>query len=418
MRLAFVAIFIFFLSAVYAQKVYQVGSNVDNFEAPIVLNHPQQKATLQTLSAKITILDFFGTWCVPCIKALPQLAQLQKQYPQSVKVVLISTETTERLQKFMASRPSLGFPVIVDKASAITALFEPPSFPYTVVLNANNQIVAITEASSITSNLIEEWLVGKKSHPPIMNEPTKKTAPISEITDPYSRSNNKIIALSQNLMYALKTGENSEMFIKELAALNYDELLKGLSSDDEKKAFWINAYNGYTQALLKKNPDAYKKRNTFFKSKQIVIASKKFSLDDIEHGILRRNKVKWSLGYFNKWFPRKINRQLKVDKLDPRIHFALNCGAKSCPPLAFYDPGKLNKQLDIATTVYLTGEVVYEDEKNTLLLPAIMGWFRRDFGGKKKMLQLVQQQGIVPANKKPSIRFNPYDWNLDLNNYQ
>ncbi|MEX1202802.1 MAG: DUF547 domain-containing protein [Ferruginibacter sp.] len=418
MRFALVIIFIFFFSSLYAQKVYELGSSVYNFEAPVVLNHLQQKANLQTLSAKITILDFFGTWCVPCIKALPQLEQLQKQHSQSVRVVLISTETTERLQKFIASRPSLSFPVIVDKASAITSLFAPPSFPYTVVLNANNQIVAITEASSITFNLIEEWLVGKRGTLQIMNEPTKKTAPISEIMDPYSRSNNKIIALSQNLMYAVKTGENSERYINELAAINYDELLKGLSSDDQKKAFWINAYNGFTQALLKKNPETYKKRNTFFKSKQLVIANNKFSLDDIEHGILRRNKVKWSLGYFNKWFPRKINRQLKVDKLDPRIHFALNCGAKSCPPLAFYDAEKLNKQLDIATTVYLTGEVVYEDKKNTLLLPAIMGWFRRDFGGKKKMLQLVQQQGIVPANKKPSIWFNTYDWNLDLNNYQ
>ena len=77
------------------------------------------------------------------------------------------------------------------------------------------------------------------------------------------------------------------------------------------------------------------------------------SLDDIEHGILRRSKIKWSEGYFNKLFPSKFEKENRVNKVDYRIHFALNCGARSCPPIAFYDPEKLDKQLDVATMIYL-----------------------------------------------------------------
>ena len=232
------------------------------------------------------------------------------------------------------------------------------------------------------------------------------------------RSDNRLVALSQDFMYAAKTGDAVADFVEKLKKLSYKELNNGLKNDDEKKAFWINAYNGYIQALLRKNPDAYKQRGTFFKAKQIDLAGKKFSLDDIEHGILRRSKVKWSLGYFNKWFPGKTEKQLRVDKLDYRLHFALNCGAKSCPPIAFYDPSNINTQLDIATTAYLSGEVEYNAEKNTLGLPAIMSWFRRDFGGKKKMVQLVKQKGLIPEKANPKIYFNKYDWELHLNNFQ
>lgn len=70
--------------------------------------------------------------------------------------------------------------------------------------------------------------------------------------------------------------------------------------------------------------------------------------------------------------------------MDYRTHFALNCGAKSCPPIAFYKPEELNEQLDMAMKVYLQNETTYNQAKNIVELPAIMGWFRRDFGGKKK----------------------------------
>ncbi|MFW1581992.1 DUF547 domain-containing protein, partial [Vibrio parahaemolyticus] len=62
---------------------------------------------------------------------------------------------------------------------------------------------------------------------------------------------------------------------------------------------------------------------------------------------------------------------------------ALNCGAKSCPPIAFYDDAKLDAQLDIATKAYLIGSVTYDSNANKVYVPALLSWFRGDFGGKK-----------------------------------
>jgi hypothetical protein len=140
------------------------------------------------------------------------------------------------------------------------------------------------------------------------------------------------------------------------------------------------------------------------------------SLDDIEHGILRHSKIKWSLGHLNKLFPGKFEKKFRVHSVDYRIHFALNCGAKSCPPIAYYAPEKIEAQLELATKNYLRSEVTLDTGKNVAYLPAIMGWFRGDFGGKKGMRSLLKKHGIS-QNVKPVIRFKKYDWNLFLNNY-
>lgn len=72
-----------------------------------------------------------------------------------------------------------------------------------------------------------------------------------------------------------------------------------------------------------------------------------------------------------------------MDALDYRIHFALNCGARSCPPIAYYTVDGLDKQLQQAMTGHLKSETDYDSSRNTAHVTAFMGWFRADFGGKR-----------------------------------
>jgi hypothetical protein len=226
------------------------------------------------------------------------------------------------------------------------------------------------------------------------------------------------IKLSQDMLYAARTGESTAAYKQALASFSFDHLLQQLDTDEKRIAFWLNIYNAFTQTGLTENPDWYKSRNKFYKRKFIRIAGKDLSLDLVEHGILRRSKIKLSMGYLNKCFPSRAEKKLRVDKLDNRIHFALNCGAKSCPPIAFYKPEQLDKQLELATKAYLKGEVVFNQEKNTIALPKIFSWFRGDFGGKKGIIKYLQQKNIVPADVKPGIKWKEYDWTLALKNYE
>jgi hypothetical protein len=226
------------------------------------------------------------------------------------------------------------------------------------------------------------------------------------------------IKLSQDILYAVKTDEPAGSLMQELSNAPVAELQAQLKTDAERKAFWLNIYNVYTQIALQEDPDAYQHRNKFFSKKFIRIAGKSISLDLVEHGILRRSKWKYSLGHFNKLFKSKFEKQFRVNKLDYRIHFALNCGAKSCPPIAFYKPEQIDQQLKIAEKVYLKNEILFNGKDLTVEVPAILSWFRGDFGGKKRIIRLLHQQQIVPDNVNPGIKWKKYDWTLSLKAFE
>ena len=404
----------------HSQTAYKTDDVVADLPIRKMLNQTSSSSTLKKIQSTITIIDFFGTWCVPCIKALPEFADYKNKFKDDISILLVSIEAEAKLTKFINSRQPFPFPMVVDEDSRFTNAFNPPSYPYTVVLDKNLKVLSITNAADLTQSSLAKFIEdGKaitetKALEPIITDKNKTV----EIAKVYTGSKNVLVKLSQDFMYAAKTNEATDAYITQLQNLNYNELLTGLKTDDDKKAFWINLYNAYTNASLHANPDQYKNRSAFFKNKNIIVAGKTFSLDKIEHGILRRSKIKWSLGYFSKLFPDKTEKDLRVDKLDYRIHFALTCGAKSCPPIAFYNPENLNTQLDVATKAYLTGEAEFDKEKNNLYLPALLNWFRRDFGGKKKIIGLIKKLNIIPVESKPKIKFKKYDWSLYLDNFK
>lgn len=219
-------------------------------------------------------------------------------------------------------------------------------------------------------------------------------------------------------LYAARIGEPTDSLRGILAHADRERLTQTLNNDDARKTFWINVYNAATQTALKAAPDQYKSRNKFFKAKLVTVADKALSLDDIEHGMLRRSKNKLSLGYLNKWFPGRFEKDFRVDKLDYRIHFALNCGARGCPPIAYYSVDKINEQLQQATTGHLKTETDYDSIANKAAVTAFMGWFRADFGGKRGIRKLLHDAGVVPQDKQPAITFKKYDWSIYLNNFK
>jgi hypothetical protein len=232
------------------------------------------------------------------------------------------------------------------------------------------------------------------------------------------KSANVLVELSQQFLYAIKMGVYDDHLSNQLKKLSYRDLIIKLQTEDEKKALWINIYNGYAQLILKHHSEKYKSRNSFFNKSQLIIAGERFSLDQIEHGILRHSKIKWGLGYLNKFFPGKREKELRVKKLDCRIHFALNCGAKSCPPVAIYNPENLNSQLELATRSYLSSESSYDFSGNVIYLPALMKWFWKDFGGKEGIKQLFIKYNVIGDKSNPMMKFRNYDWNLFLDHYK
>ena len=198
---------------------------------------------------------------------------------------------------------------------------------------------------------------------------------------------------------------------------NLTDLTNQLKTDKEKIAFWVNIYNAFIQISLSENPKLYKNKGAFFSEKRIKIGGENLSFDDIEHGILRKSRIKISLGYLRKWFRPKWERKLRVDNVDWRIHFALNCGAKSCPPVAIYTVDNLENELNFMTKAYLQEQTTYNADTITATTSVLMSWFRGDFGGKNGAKKILFNYKITPEKPK-YLDFKTYDWTLFLGNFR
>ena len=183
-----------------------------------------------------------------------------------------------------------------------------------------------------------------------------------------------------------------------------------LQTDCSKKAFWINLYNAFAQIQIQKNAELYNDRTAFFTSKNFTVAGHSLSLDDIEHRMLRRAEPGFLPRFMRPLFMSGFMRRLSVHRLDPRIHFALNCNARSCPPILFYDAAKIDEQLDAAALNYLKTSVVYDAKTNVVELPELFKWFSDDFGKRQGIIDLLNRYGIIGRAMSPSLTYKPWDW--------
>ncbi|MRI00007.1 DUF547 domain-containing protein [Kriegella sp. EG-1] len=223
-------------------------------------------------------------------------------------------------------------------------------------------------------------------------------------------------ALSEAFLYNIKNGKPTAKIQSKLSSISLEDLDNGLITDNEKLAFWLNIYNAYIQVILSEHPEKYDDRRSFFKAEQIPIAGRFLSFAKIEHGIIRKSQWELGLGKIRKWFPNKLERKLRVDKRDYRIHFALNCGAKDCPPVAIYEANRLDEQLNLGTKKYLKSSSEYKKETNEIAITSLFSWFRGDFGSKKEIKKILKSYGIIQSSTV-SISYKNYDWTLDLNNW-
>ena len=223
--------------------------------------------------------------------------------------------------------------------------------------------------------------------------------------------------LSEKFLRCIKEGGNTNDIRSELYSHSPEELKLGLKTDAQKLAFWVNIYNAYIQVFLSENPGLYKDRRAFFSRKQIPIAGNLISFAKIEHGIIRKSQWEYGLGKIRKWFPDKFERSLRVNKQDYRIHFALNCGAKDCPPVAIYNAERLGEQLKKGTAQYLKSSTTYDPETKEVAVTSLFSWFRGDFGGKRGVKNLLYELGLIPEIQGVDVTYKNYDWTLDLDNF-
>jgi hypothetical protein len=214
------------------------------------------------------------------------------------------------------------------------------------------------------------------------------------------------------MLTAVRDGSDSEPFAETLASWPVETLTAALDDDLARVAFWSNVYNAATQRALRADPDRYEHRRRFFTTELVTVAGRSLSLDDIEHHLIRRGYVKWSLGYL-RWPVRSdYAERLSPAEREPRVHFALNCGAESCPVIRPYSRADIDAELDRATRSYLDATVSYDAEAARVTIPKVFRWFRGDFGGKAGILAFLRRYDQLSPDAAPGFRYRDWDWSL------
>jgi len=174
-------------------------------------------------------------------------------------------------------------------------------------------------------------------------------------------------------------------------------------SRDDQFAFYANAYNAWTIKLIlsgypgvKSIKDLGSLLKNPWKKKIARIDGKIVTLDHIEHDILR---------------PRFK---------DPRVHFAINCAAKSCPPLSDepFSGDTLDRQLDQLTRAFINDPNNNYLKGNELYVSSIFKWFKTDFKDGIVNFFFKYVEGDLKTNlktieNKVKVKYLDYDWSLN-----
>ncbi|HEX9670492.1 MAG TPA: DUF547 domain-containing protein [Thermoanaerobaculia bacterium] len=182
-------------------------------------------------------------------------------------------------------------------------------------------------------------------------------------------------------------------------------------SRPDQLAYWINLYNVSVVGIVVDNYPIESIRDlstdpiiriNVFKKPSVAVKGGKMSLNDIE------------------------NDKVRAGFKDPRIHFAINCAAESCPPIRPepYVGARVDQQLDDQARKFLNGPkgVRLEQDGDTLVVHTtkVMDWFGDDFeewgGGRRAFLQkhlAPEKKRRLEAAKKVEIEFDDYSWKLN-----
>ncbi len=192
-----------------------------------------------------------------------------------------------------------------------------------------------------------------------------------------------------------------------------------IEGDEARIAFWLNLYNALVLHRLCVKPlrGSLLRHLRLFDRTAYRVGGRDYPLNLIENGLLRLNRRP----------PYRLRRPLRrsdprlaaaPSRLDPRIHFALNCGANSCPPIRDYSPEGLEGQLDLATRAYMQAEAKVDPETGRVTLPSLLRLYRADFGSRRQRLAFAARH--LPAlddclrqrGGDVRVRYSRFDWTV------
>ncbi len=152
--------------SVFGQEI-QIGGKVPAFQVELV-DEDQSVFSFEGAAGKAVLIDFWASWCSPCVAGMPHLEALQQKFEGRLQVISASEEKYERISRFQNKRP-YQFLFARDTGS-LRALFPYQVIPHSVLIAPDGKLVAITSPEHITDQVIEQVLAGQQISLPIKKD--------------------------------------------------------------------------------------------------------------------------------------------------------------------------------------------------------------------------------------------------------
>jgi len=157
----------------------------------------------------------------------------------------------------------------------------------------------------------------------------------------------------------------------------------------------------------------------FFERARLKVGGHDFTLDDIEHGLLRGNAPKYAR--FSAPMKKSDPRLAYVPlAFDDRIHFALYSACRSSPPLRVVHGERADAELEAAARDYVRATVRVKDDGARIKVPRIFRWYTGDFGGEGGVLDFVvarlDDAAVELIDRRQGdvrIKYLDFDWTLN-----
>lgn len=133
-----------------------------------VVNHPdgRETITLGEYKDKLIILDFWATWCTPCIRNFPKLHALQDEFGDKIKVLAVTDQDSETIRKFFQTGAGKEYTYVhsVLEDRVLSGYFPHRIVPHIVWIGPSARLINTTQAEDVTQTNIQTILDNQKTN--------------------------------------------------------------------------------------------------------------------------------------------------------------------------------------------------------------------------------------------------------------
>ncbi|HVT83992.1 MAG TPA: hypothetical protein VHD35_02260 [Chitinophagaceae bacterium] len=160
-------------TAIGKAQPFAVNDNIPAVTLNNVLNYNSPSFSIAEYKDKLLILDFMSTGCISCIRALPRFDSLQLQFKPALQIVLVTSDTKQRVISFLKNNRlgrELRFPIIAE--DSLLEKWFPHQFISHEAWIYKGKVIAITGAEYVNEKNVQVALSGKPLHLPVKNDIT------------------------------------------------------------------------------------------------------------------------------------------------------------------------------------------------------------------------------------------------------